>query len=165
MAEYVVSSGIGWNAVVLETRIRPHLQMVAPCPLDHAGQERAGQDGGGDHVQLDRRQFGFRIVVENFGEASGAGVVDQQVDLALDRLVDHPGPAFRRGQVGGHGFHRTAWALQFGLALGQFFFVARDQQQVGRLRQRFGKGGADAGRAAGDQGEAVRHPFSSFSSG
>jgi hypothetical protein len=125
---------------------------------DHLRHDRAAHQVGRDQVDLDDATPDVGRELPGGGVAAGdAGVVDQDVDLAM-RLGDAFG---RGGDVGlagqlDHVGADAAGLAELALGLGELLAVRVPQGDRGaRGEHALGDGVADALRAAGDDGDAA----------
>ena len=133
---------------------------AALAPRDHAGlaHRLAHQEDAAD-VQVHHLVPGFERVVLGRRAPGGAGVVDQDVDLAqaLHRLVADLLDLRRVAGVGGHPARVDALGLQVRGGLFQVGRLARGEQDLrAGLAQALGDLQPQAARAAGDERRSCR---------
>jgi hypothetical protein len=80
--------------------------VLALRPLQHAGQQGAGQLNRRHHVELRHLAFALRRILGDRTQIAEPRIVDQEIDLLAFREADHRLPPLRRRQIGGDGAHR-----------------------------------------------------------
>ena len=152
----VVGDGADFGRVAPQTGDRGNVDDAATAPGDHAlfgdglAQQKIAADIEVHHLVpgLDRMVLGRR-------PPGGAGVVDQDVDIAhtLQGLIGQPMDLGVAGAVGSHPARVNASSLQLGAGLFQVRRFARTDHDPGtRLAQRMGHLQPKPAGAARDQG-------------
>ena len=111
-------------------------------------------DGAGD-VGIDDAAYIGEILVEEGVAEAAAGVGEQHGDRATADRRDQPVVAFDRREVGLHRLDDRAAGAKLRRGAVALRLVCDAQQRVAGLAGDLGKREADAGRGAGDDGEAA----------